>query len=78
MGNVDQKSCIEELLNYTLTSFINGTLKSDLGLSKSYCSDLLLKDSNESIASADNSSGMTVQLIDPALGSSGWILIIES
>ncbi|CAM8901154.1 unnamed protein product [Rhodiola kirilowii] len=48
MTKVDLKSCIEELLKYTLTSFINGTLKLNLGLSESYCSDLLQEDSTDS------------------------------
>ncbi|TQD71873.1 hypothetical protein C1H46_042605 [Malus baccata] len=32
---------LEELLNFTLQSFVNGTLELDLGLPKDFCSQLL-------------------------------------
>ncbi|XP_043696707.1 uncharacterized protein LOC122647343 [Telopea speciosissima] len=36
--------CIEELLRFTLSSYVNETLEFDLGLSKEYCTDLLRDD----------------------------------
>ncbi|XP_043696941.1 uncharacterized protein LOC122647646 isoform X2 [Telopea speciosissima] len=36
--------CIEELLRFTLSSYVNETLEFDLGMSKEYCTDLLRAD----------------------------------
>ncbi|XP_034685596.1 uncharacterized protein LOC117914382 isoform X3 [Vitis riparia] len=41
---VDLANCVEELVKYTLSSSVNGTLEIDLGLSKDYCSALLKDD----------------------------------
>ncbi|KAK2976783.1 hypothetical protein RJ640_027619 [Escallonia rubra] len=41
---VQLEDCIEELLKFTLTSAIDGTLGVDIGLSKHYCSNLLKED----------------------------------
>lgn len=41
---VDLGNCLEELVKYTLSSSINGTLEIDLRLSKDYCSVLLMDD----------------------------------
>ena len=38
---------MEEVVRYTLESHINETLEFDLGLSKSFCSDLLKLDPND-------------------------------
>ncbi|KAF3953089.1 hypothetical protein CMV_021431 [Castanea mollissima] len=41
MSPVNLRECMEEVVKYTLESHINGTLEFDLGLSNSFCSDLL-------------------------------------
>ncbi|KAK6914524.1 ASCH domain [Dillenia turbinata] len=43
-GAVEMGELVEELLKFTLTSSIDGTLDFDLGLSKDYCSNLLTED----------------------------------
>uniref|UniRef100_A0A7N0U077 ASCH domain-containing protein n=1 Tax=Kalanchoe fedtschenkoi TaxID=63787 RepID=A0A7N0U077_KALFE len=57
MTKVDVRSCIEELLKSTLTSFVNGSLELDLGFPTSYCSHLLLADSADSVAATNSSGG---------------------
>ena len=47
MSPVNLKDCMEEVVRYTLESHINETLEFDLGLSKSFCSDLLKLDPND-------------------------------
>ena len=47
MSPVNLKDCMEEVVKYTLESHINETLEFDLGLSKSFCSDLLKLDPND-------------------------------
>ncbi|KAL4632248.1 hypothetical protein ACB092_04G036800 [Castanea dentata] len=41
MSPVNLRECMEEVVKYTLECHINGTLEFDLGLSNSFCSDLL-------------------------------------
>ncbi|XP_050255762.1 uncharacterized protein LOC126701599 isoform X3 [Quercus robur] len=50
MSPVNLKDCMEEVVKYTLESHINETLEFDLGLSKSFCSDLLKLDPNTTTA----------------------------
>ncbi|OIS99098.1 PREDICTED: uncharacterized protein LOC109230788 [Nicotiana attenuata] len=53
------KDCIEELLRFTLSSSIDGTLEIDIGLSKDYCTTLLLDDSSNPFPnSTDLSEGV--------------------
>ncbi|XP_042490256.1 uncharacterized protein LOC122070196 isoform X2 [Macadamia integrifolia] len=47
---IELSDCIEELLRFTLSSYVNETLEFDLGLSKEYCTDLL-KDDNADLNS---------------------------
>ncbi|KAK3031885.1 hypothetical protein RJ639_035195 [Escallonia herrerae] len=44
LAPVQLEDCIEELLKFTLTSAVDGTLGVDIGLSKHYCSNLLKED----------------------------------
>ncbi|XVF37653.1 hypothetical protein REPUB_Repub20aG0028200 [Reevesia pubescens] len=43
---VELRNCLEELLKFTLQSHLNGTLEFDIGLSRQFCSSLLIHHSN--------------------------------
>ncbi|KAG5530673.1 hypothetical protein RHGRI_025590 [Rhododendron griersonianum] len=53
---IKAKDCIEELLKFTLSSSIDGTLGLDVGLSKDYCSKLLNDDDGPEINPTPNAS----------------------
>ncbi|XP_058184548.1 uncharacterized protein LOC131302015 [Rhododendron vialii] len=53
---IKAKDCIEELLKFTLSSSIDGTLSLDVGLSKDYCSKLLTDDDGPEINPTPNAS----------------------
>ena len=46
---VNLADTLEELLNFTLQSFVNGTLEFDLGLPKDFCSQLLQPEPNDDL-----------------------------
>jgi hypothetical protein len=55
MSPVNLKDFMEELVRFTLESYIDETLEIDLGLSKAFCSNLLKVDpSDPYLATAGN------------------------
>ncbi|XP_042490257.1 uncharacterized protein LOC122070196 isoform X3 [Macadamia integrifolia] len=58
---IELSDCIEELLRFTLSSYVNETLEFDLGLSKEYCTDLL-KDDNADLNSDGSDTAGYVSL----------------
>ena len=60
MSPVNLRECMEEVVKYTLESHINGTLEFDLGLSNSFCSDLLKLDPNTTTMSGTHLMNSTL------------------
>ncbi|KAB1213249.1 hypothetical protein CJ030_MR5G009656 [Morella rubra] len=59
MSPVNLRECMEELVRFTLESYLNETLECDLGISKAFCSNLLKEDPNDpNSTSADSYSGV--------------------
>ncbi|KAE9450489.1 hypothetical protein C3L33_17611, partial [Rhododendron williamsianum] len=68
---IKAKDCIEELLKFTLSSSIDGTLGLDVGLSKDYCSKLLNDDDGPEINPTPNASDSSLKHKEVA-----WIALV--